>query len=95
MLAGTCTRVFPTGWEISLGCSCGHKAAAATACVRLTEGFNGLLWVPVGDAVNSPPLGGRWLQLLKRWRRRWMRLPEASLALHMVGESGGAAGTVR
>lgn len=26
---------------------------------------------------------------------RWMCLPEASLALHMVGESGGAAGTVR
>lgn len=29
----------------------------------------------------------------QRWRR--MCLPEASLALHMVGESGGAAGTVR
>lgn len=34
----------------------------------------------------------KWCQLL--WRRLKC-LPEDSLALHMVGESGGAAGTVR
>lgn len=110
MLAGTCKHISISG-ELSVAAAGnGNSVSMVFIALQMVscdtnEIQSPNLLCPIIDIFLyyfTRYLKVRWLRLLSvfiwlelRMIQTPLHLPEASLALHMVGESGGGAGTVR